>query len=361
MKICMIVEDYPPRAGGGGIFVSNLSQILSSSHEITVITPAYELKDGIRKEGQTTVVRLGSKRAFFFFNALWFLLTNGRFDIYHSHGSIPGFLAKTASLLKGGKTILHVHGFRDKALIGPIKYFFQVLFTKLGHSRIISVDPVSSAKIVALGVPRDKISNVPCGVDTSKFFPIHKKAKNPKTVFLFVGRLAKVKDLPTLLASAKMAQDHGLPVEFWIAGEGEQEAELHSITRENGIENVKFLGSIPHEGVNDLYNRADFFILPSLSEGSPLVLLEAMACGLPVIISVLPSLSEISEASGAAFIFPKSDAKQLYSRIEKAVNLGGPELGAMRRNARAFAEKNHSWAAVASEIERIYSEVANAR
>lgn len=361
MKICMVVEDYPPRAGGGGIFVSNISNRLPATYEITVLTPAYNLQDGTQVDGKARIVRLGSKRAFFFFKALWFLLTNGKFDLYHAHGSIPGFLAKAASALRGGKSILHVHGFRDKELIGTVKYSIQALITKLGYNKIISVDSASSGKIEALGIPKEKIATIPCGVDTKKFFPIPKKGKNPKTIFLFVGRLAKVKDLPTLLRAAKIAQDKNLPAEFWIAGEGEQEKELKSFANENKLENVRLLGAIPHDKIAEVYQKADFFILPSLSEGNPLVILEAMACGLPIIVSDAPSLSALSQESGAGFVFKRQDIPQLFQLIKNSLDLKSSEVEELHKKARSFAERNCSWERVASSIDGIYRGLQNAK
>lgn len=354
MKICMIVEDYPPRAGGGGVFVQELSKRLSPAHSMTILTPTYGLPAGSTAEGKVAVVRKGKGRLPFFFRALWFLLSSGKFDIYHAHGAIPGFLAKSASILKGGRSILHVHGFRDKELIGPVKYHGQVFLSRLGYDRIISVDSISAGKLEALGIPKGKISTIPCGVDTGEFRPIERRQKNPKTIFLFVGRLAKVKDLPTLLNAAKMAQDKGLPAEFWIAGEGEEESALRAFANENKLENVKFLGVVPHGEIAKIYQKADFFVLPSLSEGNPLVLLEAMACGLPFLASDIPTLSAMAKESGAGLTFPPRDYSKLFALARDSAAMDPRQLNQLRINASEFAKRN-SWASVASAVGRIYN------
>jgi glycosyltransferase involved in cell wall biosynthesis len=351
----MVVEDYPPHSGGGGIFVQEVSKRLSADYDITVLTPAYSLPEGASKEeGKATVIRKGKGRMSFFFKALWFLATSGKFHIYHAHGAAAGFLAKSASILKGGKPILQMHGFRGRELIGPVKHWGQSFLAKLGYSRVISVDSAGSKALASIGIPAERISTIPCGVDTEKFRPAEKGQKNPKTIFLFVGRLAKVKGLPTLLKAAKISQEKNIPAEFWIAGEGEEEKGLKSFADESHLENVKFLGAIPHGGISRIYQKADFFILPSLSEGNPLVLLEAMACGLPFLASDIPTLSAMAKESGAGLTFAPADPSGLFALISDSAAMPPGQLGKLRANALGFARRN-SWDSAASAIGKIYA------
>ena len=148
---------------------------------------------------------------------------------------------------------------------------------------------------------------------------------------------------------------------FWIVGEGEEDKALRSFADGNNLKNVKFYGSVPHDSLPDLYQRSDFFILPSLSEGNPLALLEAMACGLPIIVSDAPSLSALSQESGAGFFFRKQDALQLFQLIKSSLNLKSNEVEDLRVKARSFAEVSCSWDKVASSIDEIYRGLQNAK
>ena len=116
---------------------------------------------------------------------------------------------------------------------------------------------------------------IPNYVDTNLFQPLSLE-KKPRSL-CFVGRLAKQKNLLALLEALK-----GSPYLLDIIGVGEEEENLKLFTKENNL-NVNFLGIIPHRQLPEVLNQYEAFILPSLYEGMPKVLLEAMACGLSVI------------------------------------------------------------------------------
>jgi glycosyltransferase involved in cell wall biosynthesis len=120
---------------------------------------------------------------------------------------------------------------------------------------------------------------VPTGVDTKFYTPAWERAANPRVRVLFVGALRPFKGPQLLLRAA--AQHRA--ADFVIVGEGIMAAELEARVREEGLTNVEFARGLRPSALREQYRKADIFLFPSRWEGSPKVILEAAACGLPVI------------------------------------------------------------------------------
>ena len=120
---------------------------------------------------------------------------------------------------------------------------------------------------------------IPTGVDTAFFSPDWQRPHNQRIQVLFVGSLRPFKQPQVLLAAAARFSH----VDFRIAGDGPMASELAWRIDRESLENVKLLGSLNAGALRSEYRRADVFLFPSAWEGSPKVILEAAACGLPVI------------------------------------------------------------------------------
>ncbi len=361
----MLVEDYPPKLGGGGMFVNSIAKELAADGErITVITPSYNgdsdrAEQTENKNCEIRVVRLGKRRISYFFKGILTLLTEPKFDIYHAHGPLPGLMAKIVSFVKGGRTVLHIHGFREENVIGKLKFMGQNAILKLGYDKIISVDSESAKRINEIGVPHDKVITIPCGVDTNLFVPLQGRKTNSVPVLLFVGRLEKVKGLNNLIDAIGILKASGINVLAYLIGSGTMEDELMAEAKNKGLDNIKFIKSVKHDELPDWYNKADLFVLPSISEGMPLVLLEAMACELPPVISNIKSLKTIAEKSNAAITFECGNAKSLAETIEEELDRTDSEKQKLKKNARDFAVKNYSWGNTIRMIKKAYNEVVS--
>jgi glycosyltransferase involved in cell wall biosynthesis len=128
---------------------------------------------------------------------------------------------------------------------------------------------------------------IPNYVDTELFKPMDVE-KKPNSL-CYVGRLTKQKNLQALLEALE-----GTPYSLDIIGEGEEEENLKRFVKEHSL-NVNFLGTIPNHQLPEVLNRYEAFVLPSLYEGMPKALLEAMACGLPVVGARVEGIAEMLE------------------------------------------------------------------
>ena len=131
---------------------------------------------------------------------------------------------------------------------------------------------------------------IPNYIETGIFKPL--KTDKIKGSICFVGRLSKEENLPALLEALK-----GLSCTLDIIGNGPQEEELKRLAADNSI-NARFLGNIPNHELPQILNAHELFILPSLLEGMPKTLLEAMACGLPVIGTNVEGIKEVIRHGG---------------------------------------------------------------
>ena len=133
--------------------------------------------------------------------------------------------------------------------------------------------------------PRRSHILIPNYVETDIFKPMDIAKR--KGSICFVGRLTQQKNLFALLEALQ-----GLPYTLSIIGSGEQREQLKQFANENGIK-VKFLGNIPNHELPKILNEHELFVLPSLWEGMPKTLLEAMACGLPVMGTNIDGIREV--------------------------------------------------------------------
>src|SRR5262249_51798861 len=121
---------------------------------------------------------------------------------------------------------------------------------------------------------------VPTGADTNFFTPPRSRPVHARPRVLFVGALRSYKCPQSVLQAATRFPD----ADFVMVGAGDMEAELQQQIARESLSNVRLAGALSQEQVRDQYRSADVFFFPSACEGSPKVIVEAAACGLPVIV-----------------------------------------------------------------------------
>ncbi|MBN2594544.1 MAG: glycosyltransferase [Sedimentisphaerales bacterium] len=158
------------------------------------------------------------------------------------------------------------------------------------------------------GINRDRLLHIPNFVNTAEHKPSHKEGGYA----LFVGRLSKEKGILTLLTAA----EH-LDVPVRIVGDGPLKAEYEDITRDKKMTHVIFEGYKTGEDLKQLYENAAFLILPSeCYENAPMTILEAYACGKPVIGASMGGIPEMIDDEKTGMLFKMGDAEQLAECIE---------------------------------------------
>ena len=179
--------------------------------------------------------------------------------------------------------------------------------------------------------------------------------KNRK-IILSVRRLVYKNGLDTLIESVPLLTRDHPDLLFVVAGKGPSRKLIEDRIKELGIDaNIKLTGFVPDRLLPVYYDAADYFILPSASgEGLPLVLLEAMACGLPVIATTVGGTPEIIKHMKNGVLVPPRNPEAMAEALSKLLSEGlGPALG---EEARRIVENRLTWEENLRQLQKIYSE-----
>jgi colanic acid/amylovoran biosynthesis glycosyltransferase len=142
----------------------------------------------------------------------------------------------------------------------------------------------------------DRIEIVHCGLDTDRFRPVERRPSPGPARVLSIGRLVPDKGQALLVDAVAALVRRGLDVELRVAGDGPDREALARRVRETGLDDrVTLLGAVSQDEVPRLYAWADVFCLPSFAEGKPVVIMEALAMGLPVVSTRVMGIPELVE------------------------------------------------------------------
>ncbi|MBD3233535.1 MAG: glycosyltransferase [candidate division Zixibacteria bacterium] len=149
-------------------------------------------------------------------------------------------------------------------------------------------------------------------------------------------------------------QDDGYEFKLDVIGEGPRRKHLQELIESLGLnDNVRLIGSMPHNKVIEYYHRAEFFVLPAIKEGFGLVLVEAIVSGLPVIGADSGGIPDIIEDGKTGILVPPEDEKQLAQAIRRF--LDDPEWAQRTHKAGMKYVRSHfSPEAIAAKLERLY-------
>ncbi len=344
-----MVGQFPPHVGGVGVHIHTLSKkLVEEGHEVYVITyPHKEIKDidGIHVIGTKGLNIPGVRGLMFKKNAkkaLENLLEKEDIDIIHGHYLFPaGAAAVEVGKKHNIKTYVTAHGSDMFELYKSQPFMRSTIRNILKDADVVlAVSNSLRHEIIATGVVgianKTKISWN--SVDIDKFSSKENDSfKNEykltdKPIVLFVGNLIKRKNVESLLEAKKIANtDYHLV----IVGDGPLSKKLKKKVEDENIHDVLFTGS--RNDVENIIPSCDVLVLPSFSESFGLVLIEALACGKPVIGSDVGGITEIIDDNVGLLINPNK-----VSSIAKAIDklIGDEDLRiVMSMNARNRAKK----------------------
>ena len=230
--------------------------------------------------------------------------------------------------------------------------------------KIITVSNATKDYVLSLGAKPNKIKVSHNGVDLVRFRPLTGKREEMRRklgiaqdaiVALTVRRLVYKNGVDTLIESANIAVRKNPKITFLVVGKGPDLSNVQMTIRQLGIENnFRLTGFVKDEDLPFYYNAADFFVLPSKSgEGLPLVALEAMACGLPVIATNVGGISEILMEDYGKLV-PSNQPEQLAKAV---LEFSSIDFSSRKLELRAMMEEKFSWDKNVETFIGIYEEL----
>lgn len=360
MKILHLTKKYPNAIGGDATVVCNLEKLHSIDHEIYILTHncpeingenvfKFGLQDRSSNLDRMTFRRILSLIILIF----WGLknLRGLRPDIIHSHSADLGFFISVPARFYKIPLVNTCHGISfPYSQYSLLKRFMEKFFLRnAGFKRIIAIDKNSLRLLEGAGFDAMYIPN---GVEVEKFDK--KIVTGEKIRFLFVGRLESQKGLNYLIEAVDLLKDD---FEVLIVGEGSQRKELEEIVNDLGIgEVVMFLGQKDGAELIDAYLSSDVFVLPSIWEGLPLSLLEAMAAGLPAIVTDVGGIPYLCIDNENALLINPKKPDELAEAMERLID-DGELRNRLGENSRALIKNKFSWKRTAADTLKVYQDV----
>jgi glycosyltransferase involved in cell wall biosynthesis len=199
-----------------------------------------------------------------------------------------------------------------------------------------------------------KISVVHCGLEAS----FHEVAPAPlpdAPRVVCVGRLCEQKGQRLLVEAAARLAAKGVALEVVLAGDGELRAELEALVRTRDLEKcVRITGWLSSRQVGEEILAARALVLPSLAEGLPVVLMEAMALRRPVLTTYVAGIPELVKSGENGWLVPSSDVEALTAALEELLARPAAELRAMGEAARRRALERHSIDTEAAKLAALF-------
>ncbi|TMI56887.1 glycosyltransferase family 4 protein [Candidatus Bathyarchaeota archaeon] len=378
MRVLQVTQRFPPAIGGVEQHVYHLSQGLKEAGiEVEVLTTdlmrdtPFERMDGANDPYPFPVTRTRVWKLFDAPHGLGCIapsmlkeLVKSPADVVHAHayGYFPSFAASVGTALDHSVLVITPHS--DAGRPSLSKSIFDRIVAPLTvrrAMRVIAVSQHEAAHLAALGVPVDRISVIPNGVDLGELDGLKGQRKGDRLRGIFVGRLDPDQKGLTTLFQALALLPSDLPLGVRLIGEDWGATEiLRSLAERLGIrDKVAFVGRVDRGVLVNEYRDADFLVLPSLFEPFGIVLLEAMATGLPVVASRVGGIPEIVEQGRTGILVEPGNARALADALTEICHDENLRI-AMGAEARVRAAA-FDWKTITPRILSVYHQAMEER
>jgi len=226
---------------------------------------------------------------------------------------------------------------------------------KLYFKLLDGISPESNALIEVLGLDKYKKKLLPNGSRyIDKSFIIKKRLNERKNIVGFIGRLVKEKGILEFIEAIPQVLKKNREVNFLIAGNGPLKTEIEKLLDQKELsDKVKIIGWIPHDKIPDYLNKLNLLVLPTYTEGFPTIILEAMACGTPVLSTSSGGIFDIINDMESGFIMKNNSPSCISKNIIRALNY--PDTEKIVNNARKIIDEEFSYESAVERYKKILS------
>ena len=390
MKIIQVVHRYYPAVGGAENQVKSISEeLVRRGHRVSVMTtsslsvldipslfhPFRRKKVNVQKSEEIEGVDVHRYNALFRFYG--FLVTTpmrklltAKADIIHAYGfyittSLAAMMvAKQRSipfLLTANDATVSLYGSAAKRACSNIYNHTIGKLLILNSARVIAVSRTNAEDLVKLGVIEQKITIVPNGIKMERFLdgtPMSREKNGP--IVLYVGRISEDKGIQCLIRAAPSVLKDFPHTRFLIVGEDYGYLDkFRALINNLGMEkSVIFTGRLTDRELVSVYRSADVFVLPSELEAFGIVVIEAMASGVPVVVSNCGGMKDVVKDGTNGFLFDVGDARQLTEKIK--LLLSNEELRTrLVENGKKTVREKYTLEKVVDTLEKLYEKTLN--
>ncbi len=375
LRILEVTQRYPPALGGVERHVERLVQELGAAGAtVEVVT-----SDLVREEpfsrgshtitpGGVTVRRHRAVRAWPAPHGVGIVVPGmmgdvlrTRFDVVHAHsfGHFPIFAGRLGQLLRGVPLVVTPHS--DPGTGSPSSQLWSrsvVALAVRGADRTVALSQLEATWLVRQGADPHRVRVIPPGIDFHEFHQPPGGARAPGSpTALFVGRLDLDQKglLPLVRAFALIPPSTG--VRLRVVGEDwGGRAATQTLARKLGVaDRVTFVGAVSRAELLREYETSDLFVLPSLFDSFPVVVIEAMSAGLPVVATRVGGVPEIVSEGETGSIVPAGDSARLAEAMQRV--LSDPLLGSRWGEAGRRRAARFDWSQIMPEYLRLFSDV----
>jgi len=376
------LTDHRPH-GDGLVAFALLRELASRGHEIHVAGTQIDVREPLPdnvyfhalplRRSETLVERIAYAIAV---RRLYDRLARAeRFDIVHQMNPVIaglslGFALNAPPLVLGA----YIANWADDDC-GPSRTSLAKRLVGIGRAIVASAQQVfAAAIIVTTRSARDrvplarflatKMTVIPHGIDLDRLAPLEPNAVADDTApaVLFLANLTRRKGLFTLLEAFEIVAQRVPNARLLIAGGGEDaKAEVEAfVARRTWYDRVTLLGNVPRTGIANAMRHATIYCLPSHGEPFGMTAIEAMACGVPVVVTQDAGLGEIVPHDAGARV-PSRDPAALAEAIVALIEVGGSVRARIGARNRAYAERHFGLPRVADRLEGVYGLVVAKR
>ena len=366
MKVLLTCPYAWDDAGGVQVQVRELSRRLEASgHKILVLAPARAGANAPAAEtwfhaaGRPVNIRYNSSNAPidprpWSRRAIATQIAGFRPDVIHAHEPLTPSTSMWATLEAGSVPVIATfHSAARRSLAFDIAApLLRRVAGKLAARIAVSQ---AAARFVRQRIG-GRFEVIPNGVDVSRFQSAVAADLGGGTKLLFVGRLDARKGFKTAVEAFRIAATSRQDLRLIVVGDGPQRGAVDTLPAPLR-RRVAMLGAVPNSQIPAYYAACDLFLSPALGgESFGIVLVESMACGLPLVASDIPGYREVVTDRGQGRLIAPGDAAAFAGAIQEI--LGDPGLGARLANAGLVRAREFDWEVVVPRIEQVYRHVA---
>ena len=277
---------------------------------------------GLKLAWQTSQpgIRGGLYQLFYFLEAAVLAHKLRRHGIQHIHNHIASSsctVTMLAAKIGGGTFSFTMHG--PHIFFEPHRWCLDEKIRQASFVACISNFCRSQGMLFVSPEHWSKLRIIHCGVEPELFTPVqHEGAGNR---LLYVGRLAAMKGLPVLFEALSRLKDHFPSVKLTVVGDGSERDEITAIAQSlNLAKHIDFVGYKSQTEVREYLQASDIFVLPSFAEGVPVVLMEAMAAGVPVLTTQIAGVPELVTHDSSGWLVPPGEVAILTEGLATLIN-----------------------------------------